>query len=327
MSFASMQLKNFRCFKFFKIEKLKQINLIYGPNDSGKTSFLEAIFSLSGDSPESIVRLDLFRGIQFSEKDVLINFFYDFKDDSKIQLCSIDDSGEFCKISLGKFDKREKSIIKNTENEDIKRLNILYECTYNKDRYYIVKEEKKDRTKLKYVKVEDYFSKKLTFGQMLSSHISCSALVDSLDYVIKNKRKDELLNIIRCIDNRIQDIVLQKNNQIALDIGRSSYIRLELFGEGIKRILSYVLGVFRLKNGVLLIDEIENGLFHTDYKKVFHVLRYYAYKNNVQLFIVTHTQECVREFKKVCQQEDYLNEFRIFGLREIGKGDFDVVDV
>ena len=36
-------LNNFRCFKKFQISGLKQLNIIVGDNNSGKTAFLEAV--------------------------------------------------------------------------------------------------------------------------------------------------------------------------------------------------------------------------------------------------------------------------------------------
>jgi len=38
-----IQIKNFRCFDFLKVENLKGINLIGGDNNVGKSAFLEAL--------------------------------------------------------------------------------------------------------------------------------------------------------------------------------------------------------------------------------------------------------------------------------------------
>ena len=52
---TSMHIENFKCFKDFTIDMGKFCVLI-GPNDSGKTSFLQAIrlLSLFGDKPELV---------------------------------------------------------------------------------------------------------------------------------------------------------------------------------------------------------------------------------------------------------------------------------
>jgi predicted ATP-dependent endonuclease of OLD family len=49
-----LKIEDFRCFKDFRIDELARVNLIVGGNDSGKTSFLEAIRQTS-DLPCGVV--------------------------------------------------------------------------------------------------------------------------------------------------------------------------------------------------------------------------------------------------------------------------------
>ena len=57
---ASMHIENFKCFEDFDIE-LGPFNVLIGPNDSGKTAFLEAIRILSGVGPSKKMPADGFR--------------------------------------------------------------------------------------------------------------------------------------------------------------------------------------------------------------------------------------------------------------------------
>ena len=41
-----LTIQNYRCFKDFHINELATVNLIVGQNNSGKTTFLEAIYLL-----------------------------------------------------------------------------------------------------------------------------------------------------------------------------------------------------------------------------------------------------------------------------------------
>ncbi|MEG4392568.1 AAA family ATPase [Microcoleus sp. BROC3] len=41
-----LTIQNYRCFKDFHIDELARVNLIVGQNNSGKTTFLEAIYLL-----------------------------------------------------------------------------------------------------------------------------------------------------------------------------------------------------------------------------------------------------------------------------------------
>jgi AAA15 family ATPase/GTPase len=54
-----------------------------------------------------------------------------------------------------------------------------------------------------------------------------------------------------------------------------------------------VLAVMSCQNGCVLIDEIENGLYHTAHKPVWRALIEAAGAFNVQIFATTHSLECV----------------------------------
>ena len=40
----SLEIRNFRCFRYLRIERLSRVNLIVGENNIGKTSLLEALW-------------------------------------------------------------------------------------------------------------------------------------------------------------------------------------------------------------------------------------------------------------------------------------------
>lgn len=59
----SLEIKNFRCFESFRLEKLGQVNLLVGSNNSGKTSRLEALYLLCYPaSLESLCNIMIDRG-------------------------------------------------------------------------------------------------------------------------------------------------------------------------------------------------------------------------------------------------------------------------
>jgi len=54
---TSMHIENFKCFKDFDIE-LGPFNVLIGPNDSGKTAFLQAVRMVSGVTPKEIISME-----------------------------------------------------------------------------------------------------------------------------------------------------------------------------------------------------------------------------------------------------------------------------
>ena len=68
------------------------------------------------------------------------------------------------------------------------------------------------------------------------------------------------------------------------------------YGEGLQRIFEIALAFAYCKNGVLLIDELETAIHYSllvDFTKFIQEL---AVKFNVQVFITTHSKECIGAF-------------------------------
>jgi hypothetical protein len=86
------------------------------------------------------------------------------------------------------------------------------------------------------------------------------------------------------------------------DIGLPRLIPMPLLGEGMRRVLSLVLAIANAPGGVVLIDEIENGLHYSVQKDVWKAIAHAARQANVQVFATTHSWECIeaahRAFKE-----------------------------
>lgn len=52
----TLEIKNYRTFADFKLQDAARVNLLVGTNNSGKSSLLEAIYLLTGESPLANLR-------------------------------------------------------------------------------------------------------------------------------------------------------------------------------------------------------------------------------------------------------------------------------
>jgi AAA15 family ATPase/GTPase len=59
------------------------------------------------------------------------------------------------------------------------------------------------------------------------------------------------------------------------------------------RLLSIVLAIANAQNGILLIDEVENGLHHSVLRDVWRTIEKASRRYNVQVFATTHSAECI----------------------------------
>jgi AAA15 family ATPase/GTPase len=62
-------------------------------------------------------------------------------------------------------------------------------------------------------------------------------------------------------------------------------------------LLSLLASVAAAKDGILLVDELENGLHHTSMGILWRALVKGAVLNNVQVIATTHSYECIQSFK------------------------------
>jgi predicted ATP-dependent endonuclease of OLD family len=57
-------------------------------------------------------------------------------------------------------------------------------------------------------------------------------------------------------------------------------------------------------DGILLVDEIENGLHYTLQPEVWRFILQVATRLNVQVFATTHSSDCVRAFQEASAESD-----------------------
>ncbi|PDW02351.1 AAA family ATPase [Candidatus Viridilinea mediisalina] len=74
-------------------------------------------------------------------------------------------------------------------------------------------------------------------------------------------------------------------------------VRLRSLGEGMNRLFTIILALVNAKNGLLLIDEIENGLHYAIQPRVWQIIFHIAQRLNVQLFATTHSWDCIEAFQ------------------------------
>jgi hypothetical protein len=80
-------------------------------------------------------------------------------------------------------------------------------------------------------------------------------------------------------------------------------VPLRTFGDGINRLFGIILSLSSAKGGVLLVDEIENGLHHSILTKVWEVIFQMARTLNVQVFATSHSWDCIESFQEAASAD------------------------
>jgi hypothetical protein len=76
-----------------------------------------------------------------------------------------------------------------------------------------------------------------------------------------------------------------------------SRVPLRTFGDGVNRLFGIVLSLCNARNGVLLVDEIENGLHYSVQSDVWRAIFRLANDLDVQVFATSHSWDCVQAFQ------------------------------
>ena len=74
-------------------------------------------------------------------------------------------------------------------------------------------------------------------------------------------------------------------------------------GDGFWRMLGLVLAMVNLKNGILLVDEIDSGLHFTVMTDMWKVVWETAKKLNIQVFATTHSRDCWQSLAELIIEE------------------------
>ena len=115
--------------------------------------------------------------------------------------------------------------------------------------------------------------------------------------MVREGQKEALTNAVNLILPNVKDV------QILTDENGESYLsaitdngaqcRLENLGGGIVRLLKLYLNFFAVRNGLVLIDEVENGLHYSVLRNLWDRIRTWTCEWNVQFVATTHSAECI----------------------------------
>lgn len=118
-----------------------------------------------------------------------------------------------------------------------------------------------------------------------------------LSTLLKAKQDGDIIEALRILEpsvRRVEVLVESHEPSIYLDLGGDSLVPLTVSGEGMVRLFSIILGLVSARSGVLLIDEIDNGLHYSVMPGFWKLMDTLTEKHQVQVFATTHNDEILR---------------------------------
>ncbi len=126
-----------------------------------------------------------------------------------------------------------------------------------------------------------------------------------LTSAVKEKRIEEIIALMMEIEPRIKDIVpLGEFGRILVyvDIGLTQLVPLSVLGSGFVNYLRIGLSCLAVPGGILLIDEIEGGIHHSLMRPLLTFLLKQSIERDTQIFASTHSDEIIKAFYEVTRE-------------------------
>ncbi|GEM66249.1 hypothetical protein SF1_42310 [Sphingobacterium faecium NBRC 15299] len=302
--FSSVYINKYRKLTNLKVQKLSQVNIFVGGNNMGKTSLLEVFYLLSQlNDLNAFVQLEKYRGKYLG--DINSNWFNkSFNQRIRIGAC-------FNKVET------ELSITSNKTEDDIDKSDYLNTISIEAK---VGEETLNSNLHLYTNKVADLRfsrSKILCQGTFTSPfRYNIDLLQEAHAFAVENKYLDEIIKFIR--DNldesieKIELITIEKESRFVVTSNKlNDVLDITKYGEGLQRIFEITLLMVFSKDGIICIDEIDSAIHKSLLVKFTNFIQLLANKYNVQVFLTTHSKECIDAFVQNDYSDDELMAYAL----------------
>ena len=332
--FKSISIKNFRCFKDFSIDSLNRVNLITGKNSVGKTALLEAIFLLIGAENLSLVgKISHFRGIREFSGDLSsilellwTSLFYNLEIGRKIYIDGELIEGKSHNVELFLTPVASQKLDLNSENGTDIQLKSMDLSTQILNQKHTDPSGNISKFEMKVINgkliIEPAPVSPPFPGYFLSAQRPLGLEEDNNIYgrLVKAKQSyiKNILKVMKFVEPRIENLASIQSAGVSMiygDIGLNQMLPLSLMGDGMLRLASILLRIADASGGIVLIDEIENGLHYSILNDVWQAIGKAANIFKTQIFATTHSYECIIAAHNAFRKSDDYD----FGLHRLDR--------
>lgn len=300
---------SYRGLEQIELQDFSDINIFVGANNVGKTSVLEAMV-LSGlfDDAQLLIQTLVSRYQRIS-----IDFIKDlFENQNKPLIClkrKMREKPETIHTHIT-FNEQKKNIISENQMKMQKELILKFQYTLETD------ESEEDIEKNTSIYAVDFLEEDTGISIRLGKDpendkkeqkkIPCefisfsrfdrtSYLIDSLEQVLEQDKRTELLQVLQLFDSQVENFeIIGKERNIKIFSKNNKYpLSLYDYGNGMYKAFYIASAALLCENGILLIDEIEAGIHRKALEQFVKYLLTVCKQRNIQLFLTTHSLETI----------------------------------
>jgi predicted ATPase len=333
-------IQNYRSFKDFQVDGLARVNLIVGANNSGKTSLLEAIYLLvNQNDPGRLTEILENRGemmIEHTPVNVARRTGYQISQlfhgrqvlpKTVIRIGSQQDRPLTLQISLHPPERsvqiapQQMPLAEDTAD----RKTPVFEFVLEHSQEATVKIPVRDDGSLAY-RIPRLLSREIHQPQFLTTNnLDYDDLAGLWDMLQLTPEEDKVIEALQILDPAVERIGFASrptlNTGIRLKLrNQSEPVPLGSLGDGMRRIFTLAMTEIGAENSVLLVDEIDTGLYYRAQTNMWRLLIQTAQRLNVQIFATTHSLDCVQAFQAALSEEQDEEVGKLFRLSVRGGG-------
>ncbi len=315
----SLSLKKFKQFASLKLDGMKRITLIGGKNNTGKTSLLEALYIFHDRfNPDVILKLFAWRGISsvnLSPDSLWSPIFISHDMSTPIEMEIL--KGETReRLTIEHYPTVKKRISSISESGGMSHRIQTKQKAFPSEALAFTYYQNDKETGKSYLSINGkdldihidelpYDSPKATF---VASGAQRSPVEDATRFGKLDMRGSTkgIFNALKIVEPELTSLSTISHGAYALihgDTGLSRKTPIAFMGEGTSKLFSILLAIATSEDGVVLIDEIENGWHYSLFPKIWSAIAAMAKEVNCQVIATTHAYDVLKSLGKGLGEE------------------------
>ena len=295
----SLVIKNFRGIDELTVPRLGRVTLLTGKNGVGKTTVLDAVRVWAARGRRSVFdsvlidRGDSFTGNADDRPDVLVDriaLFTNRDFESKVVI-SIGTDGNTVQLVESREDAYGHPLTGSLLNDTVDNIGIQLR----------IDDDGSPRPTVIETNIlgpngpTDEFVERHWHDIALSAHEDRA--VEALNLIA-----NFVVERVAVVDPIVESGRSLQRRLMAKVKGKDYPVPLRSLGDGAVRCFAVALSLAKSTDGILLIDEAENGIHHSIQAKFWNMVLKTAHRNNVQVIATTHSWDCVAGFAQAANE-------------------------
>lgn len=319
----NISLENFRGIRNLYADDLCRINIVLGNNNCGKSSLLEAILiSMGANKPSLTLEMNTNRNYSNISMDDFAMFFHNLDTSQQIRIKSDFDNSTSRDLKIA-YIKKELEEIKASEIQDGQSqlfpqfeygLQYLYNDGGEKDKHSLLLLDSLKGT-IKSLSSEDTPSRRATF--FMGPRYNFNDYISHFNQIVTDKEKNVVVEALHSIEPRIHDVTVV-GNKVMVDVNLKKLVPINLMGDGTRKLFTVATALYNAKNGILIIDEVDNGMYYKSMKSLWKSIITMSAQLDVQVFASTHSLDSLKALNDLLSTDLSSNQkdVKIITLRK-----------